>query len=138
MWENPAIEVRADPPIIDHITAIRVIGIGAAFGGLDNLVIGNDVRNAITALDLVPRHARARPIRPNDHRTGQAAGVACFFVAIDDMGALCIAFDLCVGACESLGPRSGSAVTHEFIEIFPIHHANKAVFNRDIHFSPCW
>ena len=49
------------------------------------------------------------------------------------MGALCVALNPQIGAGQAFGAVTHRPQAQEFIEMLAVHHADKAVFNSDVH-----
>ncbi len=133
MREYPAVEVRRDRAVIDHVAAAGVVAAG--FGRGDDLVVGDDIGNSVPARDLGARHVRARTIGADDEARRQRGALARGLVAIGDARAACVAFDAHEGPGHKLRALADGAVAQEGVEMLAVDHADKAVVDGDVYMA---
>src|SRR6056297_195564 len=139
--EDPSVEVGRYLPVVDHVAACGVVGpriqrlaiASVTIGGLDDLVVGDDVGDLVAARHLLPPHLRPGPVGADHVCRREPCFVAAGLVAVDDVGAVRVALDALEGAGVAVRPGPGGAFPQELVEMLPVHHADEAAFYRDVH-----
>ena len=135
MGKDPAIEVRRNRAVINHVAAHRIVSVGGR-RGLDDLVIGKDERDLVRILDLRQTDTRFGTIGTDHQLAGQFACLLRGLVAVNDNRGALGPLDPDKGAREIRGTGLRRAGTQERVEILAVDHADIAILDRNIDHAP--
>eukprot|EP00933_Yihiella_yeosuensis_P024614 TRINITY_DN19087_c0_g1_i1.p3 TRINITY_DN19087_c0_g1~~TRINITY_DN19087_c0_g1_i1.p3 ORF type:complete len:314 (+),score=-12.49 TRINITY_DN19087_c0_g1_i1:912-1853(+) len=131
MGKDPAIEIRGDGAIIDHVTADRVVDVILGWG-LDDLVICQHIWDLVPSRDFGLAHARPCAIGTDDQPAQQFLFRARRFFSKNHARSATLTVNPQESAHMIFSARIDGAAAQERIEILAIHHADKAVFDGNI------